>query len=74
MIPWSIILGELVLGVGAALALGTAAALFRYRRTGSFPGQEEGQSASVISAWVKLAIGVVMVVWGVATLDAAGLF
>lgn len=71
---WSIVAGEFLVGVGAALALGTGAALVRYRRTGSFPGQEEGQSASVTSAWVKFGLGLGLLVWGLATLDAAGLF
>lgn len=74
MIPWRIIFGELILGVGAALAVGTGFALLRYRQTGSFPNQDEGEQASVPTAWVKLVLGVVLAVWGFATLDTAGLF
>lgn len=70
---WSIIAGELVAGIGAALVVGTGLALFRYWRTGRFPGQPEDAEPSVVSAWVKFGLGVVMVVWGLATLDRAGL-
>lgn len=71
---WSIVVGYLVGAIGAALAVGTGLALLRYWRTGRFPGQPEGADASLVSAWVKLGLGAAMVVWGVATLDRAGMF
>lgn len=72
--PWSIILGELVAGIGAAILAGSGLSLLRYWRTGRFPGQEEGQRASPGWAWAWLAAGLVLTVWGLATLDAAGFF
>ncbi len=72
MIPWDLLIGELLLGIGAALLLGTGTALFRYWRTGTFPGQPEGAEASLTSAWVKVALGVVLVLWGLGSLDRAG--
>lgn len=71
---WSIVAGEFMVGIGAALVLGIGLALLRYRRTGRFPGQPEDAEPSLVSAWVKLGLGVIMVVWGIATLQRAGLF
>lgn len=75
MIPASYadIVRLLVLALGAAILLGTGAALLRYRRTGLFPGQSpddapERMARGLRGALVKLAIGVVMFVWGLATL------
>lgn len=71
---WSIVAGEFLVGIGAALVVGVGLALLRYRRTGRFPGQPEDAEPSLVSAWVKFALGAAMVVWGLATLDRAGLF
>lgn len=71
--PWTLIVAELVLGIGAALAIGTGAALVRYWRTGRFPAQEDA-APSLLTAWAKVGLGLVLVVWGVATLDRVGLF
>lgn len=35
-----------IVAIGGALFLGTGAALFRYRRTGTLPGQEGGHAPS----------------------------
>ncbi|HEX2028964.1 MAG TPA: hypothetical protein VHF25_13295 [Nitriliruptorales bacterium] len=72
--PWNLVVGELVLGIGAALAIGTGAALVRYWRTGRFPAQEQDAAPSLLTAWAKVGLGLVLVIWGVATLDRAGLF
>jgi hypothetical protein len=69
--PWNVLLAELVLGLGAALALGTGAALLRYWRTGSFPGQTE-RPPSFTPVWGKVLLGLLLVVWAIASLDRAG--
>lgn len=55
----------LVGAVGAALALGTGAALLRFRRTGAFPGRDpaEGSAAeapAVRGAILRCALGLVV--------------
>ncbi|MPZ87060.1 MAG: hypothetical protein GEU81_03095 [Nitriliruptorales bacterium] len=68
----------LVAAVGAALALGTGAALWTYRRTGAFPGQQaaddEGHPAktAVAPAVTRLALGVVLLVAGLTALASRG--
>lgn len=72
-----IIFGEFVVGIGAALAAGTGLALVRYYRRGAFPGQQQSDETPLRAltwAWAKVALGLIMVVWGVATLDQVGLF
>lgn len=71
---WRIVAGEFAAGIGAALLVGTGLALFRYWRTGRFPNQPEDAEPSLLGAWVKFAVGLALVVWGVATMDRAGLF
>lgn len=63
----------MVLALGAAILLGTGAALLRYRRMGMFPGQSPEDSPDrsargLRGAWVKLAIGAALFVWGLVTL------
>lgn len=71
---WADVAGWMLLAVGTAIALGTGAALLRYRRTGTFPGQptdDHGEPVAppaVRTAWVKVGIGVVLAVWGLASL------
>jgi hypothetical protein len=63
-----------VLTIGAALFLGTGAALLTYRRTGVLPGQEETDSrqtkVSVRTAVVKCVIGGLLMLWGLGGLVA----
>lgn len=62
--------------VGAALAVGTLAALVRYRRTGTMPGSDEPVELPrrrLIGMWARIVIGVVLAVYGIATLDVSGL-
>lgn len=61
----------LVGAVGAALAVGTGAALVRYRRTGRLPGQpaERGQDrAAARAAAVRCVLGGLVVAASVAAL------
>ena len=71
---WADVAAWMLTAVGAAILLGTGAALLRYRRTGTFPGQPTDEHGvplappAVKTAWTKVAIGVVLLVWGLATL------
>lgn len=69
---WSIVAGWFLVGIGGALAVGVGLALLRYWRTGRFPNQPEDVEPSLLSAWVKVGLGLAMVVWGIATLQRAG--
>jgi hypothetical protein len=67
------IVSAFVAALGAALFLGTGAALFTYRRTGAFPGQpaadEQGRPIvpSVRTAVTKVALGALLLVLGLAS-------
>ena len=71
---WADVAAWMLLAVGAAVVLGTGAALVRYRRTGTFPGQPLDEDGTPLAppalrtAWTKVAIGVVLAVWGLASL------
>lgn len=58
----------LAAAVGAAMALGTGAALYQWRRTGRMPAQaeSEAEAPSVRALGVRAALGVVVTVAGVA--------
>jgi hypothetical protein len=61
----------MLLAVGGAVALGTGAALIRYRRTGAFPSQpldRPPERSAVRGAVAKLVVGVVLALWGLAGL------
>jgi hypothetical protein len=58
------IVNWLVLAIGAALFLGTGAALLVYWRTGVFPGQGAGERPSVGTAVAKCAVGALLMLWG----------
>ncbi len=62
---------------GAAMAVGTLAALIRYHRTGTFPGSTEvadPSSGKLIGLWIRVGVGVVLTAIGVIALDRAGLW
>jgi hypothetical protein len=61
--------------VGAALAVGTLAALLRYHRTGAFPGHEPGEEVGrrkYVTLWVRVAVGIVLTIYGIAVVQRAG--
>jgi hypothetical protein len=73
---WLFLLVGSFAAVGAAMALGTLAALLRYRRTGIFPGNDEVAQVStgqLVGLWVRIGVGVVLTAIGVASLARAGL-
>lgn len=76
MVSWQFLLIGSVAAVGAALALGTAAALLRYHRTGSFPGRDARDpvtTGQLVALWVRVAVGVVVAAGGVVWMADAGL-
>ena len=74
---WAFLLVGTFAAVGAAMALGTLAALLRYHRTGIFPGAEEGTQvppSKITALWLRVAVGVVLTVVGVVAIDRAGIW
>ena len=74
---WAFLLVGSFAAVGAAMALGTLAALLRYHRTGVFPGADEGTevpSSRITALWLRVGIGVVLTVIGVVAIDRAGIW
>lgn len=75
---WADVANYLLLAVGAAMFFGTGLALLSYHRNGVFPGQPldgDGNPQSepdVRSAWVKIGIGLILGVWGLAGLTSGG--
>jgi hypothetical protein len=73
---WAFLLVGSFAAVGAAMALGTLAALLRYHRTGVFPGADETAEVSTgryLALWVRVGVGVVLTIAGFIALDRAGL-
>jgi hypothetical protein len=74
---WAFLLVGSFAAVGAAMAVGTLAALVRYRRTGTFPGHEgpaELPAGKLAALWVRVAVGVVLAIIGVIAIQRAGIF
>ncbi len=74
---WAFLLVGSFAAVGAAMALGTLAALWRYHRTGVFPGAEEGSTvppSKITALWVRVALGVVLAAAGIVAIDRAGIW
>jgi len=78
---WAFLLVGTFAAVGAAMAIGTLAALLRYHRTGVFPGAEDSgnDSAEITTGrltrlWLRVAVGVVLAVIGVVAIDRAGIW
>ena len=69
---WVFLLIGSVAAAGAALAVGTLAALVRYHRTGEFPGADDASTGEVTAArltalWLRIGIGLgitALGVWG----------
>jgi hypothetical protein len=73
---WLFLLVGSFAAVGAAMALGTLAALLRYHRTGVFPGSEEAAELPrrrLIALWIRVGVGVVLTVIGIIALVRSGL-
>lgn len=75
MVSWQFLLIGSFAALGAALALGTLAALWRYHRTGAFPNQPEPgpvDRRQLVASWLRVGVGLVVAVVGVAALSATG--
>lgn len=72
---WAFLLVGSFAAVGAAMAVGTLAALLRYHRTGVFPNgvEEQAPAKIVLKLWVRVIIGVGLGVVGIVMLLRAGL-
>lgn len=79
MVSWQYLLLGGLGATGAALALGTIAAMIRYWRTGEFPGRpEDAEPAEVtrrqlLGLWLRVLVGLALAAWGVVSLVSAGL-
>lgn len=73
---WTFLLVGSFGAVGAAMALGTLAALVRYHRTGSWPGTEEAAEIStgrLVGLYLRVVVGAVVAVVAWVSLSARGL-
>lgn len=72
---WSFLLIGSFAAVGAAMTVGTLAALLRYHRTGSMPGGEapaEVERRRLVGLWIRVVVGVVLTLIGLAAMRRAG--
>jgi len=72
---WAFLLVGSFAAVGAAMAIGTLAALLRYHRTGVFPSgtPDESTGRLVFKLWLRVVIGVVLAAIGTVMLLRSGL-
>lgn len=73
---WTFILIGSFAATGAALAVGTAAALVRYYRTRTLPGSDEVvdlSNARIVGLTARVIVGAAVCVYGVVSLRDAGL-
>jgi hypothetical protein len=73
---WIFLLVGSFAAVGAAMTVGTLAALIRYRRTGTFPGSDEPADlphGKIVGMWIRIGVGVVITIIGVAAIQRSGL-
>lgn len=65
---WAFLMIGSAAAVGAALAIGTLAALVRYYRTGTFPGDDapgEVSTGRLAGLWIRIIIGVILTIAGI---------
>lgn len=73
---WAFLLVGSFAAVGAAMAVGTLAALVRYRRTGTFPGHEgpaELTAGKLTALWIRVGVGIGLAIIGVIAIQRAGI-
>lgn len=74
---WSFLIIGSIAALGAAMAAGTVAALWRYRQTGTMPGSDgpaELTQGKLISLWVRVIVGLIVAVAGVIWIQQTGTF
>lgn len=73
---WTFLLVGSFAAVGAAMAAGTLAALWTYRRTGTFPGSD-GPAVlpreRLIALWTRVVVGLVLTGIGLEALRRVGI-
>jgi hypothetical protein len=73
---WAFLLVGSFAAMGAAMAVGTLAALVQHRRTGTMPGSDEPVELSPGRRrvlWLRVGVGVVLTVIGVEALRRVGI-
>lgn len=73
---WTFLLVGSFGAVGAALSLGTLAALVRWHRTGEWAGQESAAEIStgrLVALWLRVIAGAAVATWAIVTLANDGL-
>ena len=75
-LSWGFLLVGSFAAVGAAMAVGTLAALLRYRRTGEFPGATPDAPVTrgrLTALWIRVGVGAVLAGIGIVALLDRGL-
>lgn len=73
---WQFLLVGTFGAIGAALAIGTGAALVRWYRTGQWPGQDpdvEVTTSRIVGLWLRVIVGAAVAVYAVVSLSRNGL-
>jgi hypothetical protein len=73
---WTFLLVGSFAAVGAALAVGTLAALVQHRRTGTMPGSDEPVELTPARRrflWLRVGVGVVLTAMGIEALRRVGI-
>ena len=74
---WLLLMIGSFAALGAAMAFGTLAAIMRYHRTGTIPGSDtpgELSRGRLISLWVRVGAGLVLLAYGIYWIDRTGVF
>jgi hypothetical protein len=73
---WTFLLVGSFAALGAAMAIGTLAALWNHRRTGTFPGADGPTELSrprLIALWTRVVVGLVLTAIGIEALRRVGI-
>lgn len=73
---WTFLLVGSFAAMGAAMTVGTLAALWQHRRTGTMPGSDEPVELSPAqrrNLWARVVVGLVLTAAGVRALVGAGI-
>jgi hypothetical protein len=73
---WTFLLVGTFAALGAAMALGTLAALWTYRRTGTFPGADGPAQLPrnrLVALWTRVVVGLILTGIGLEALRRVGI-